>query len=184
MPEIKDGANHKDIIVPDAEVEKLFTNIGIGFGCKVVYIDKNNTSSATTLTGILKSYDMPNRKLVITRQGKDEELDMNYLSEITAYKDADRVPTTRKARQDKLIRLRDYLSYYASESEHRRAQTPKALSEEFTYIARDETNYFYKFDDETIINQLEASEGLSPYRAPKVSTETLERFSRWADGVK
>lgn len=41
MPEIKDGANHKDIIVPDAEVEELFTNIGIGFGCEVIYINKN-----------------------------------------------------------------------------------------------------------------------------------------------
>lgn len=43
---------------------------------------------------------------------------------------------------------------------------------------------FFAYGIETIINQLEASEGLSPYRAPEVSTETLERFSRWADGVK
>lgn len=136
MPEIKDGTNHKDIIVPDAEVEELFTNIGIGFGCEVIYINKNDTSSATTLTGILKSYDMPNRKLVITRQGKDEELDMNYLSEISAFQDADIAPASRKARKDRLIRLLHYLINYVSPSKPYRAPPPTDHPESSQILTR------------------------------------------------
>lgn len=184
MPEITNGTNHKNKIVPDSEVEKLFTNIGIGFGCEVIYINKNDTSSTTTLTGILKSYDMPNRKLVVTRQGKDEELDMNYLSEISAFQDADIAPASRKARKDRLTRLLHYLLGYVPPSEPYRAPPSNRPFEEFADIDPHEMRDFFAYGIETIINQLEASEGLSPYRAPKVSTETLERFSRWADGVK
>lgn len=127
---------------------------------------------------------MPNRKLVITRQGKDEELDMNYLSEISAFQDADIAPASRKARKDRLIRLLHYLINYVSPSKPYRAPPSNRPSGEFADIDTDEMADFFAYGIKTIINQLEASEGLSPYRGTKVSTETLERFSRWADGVK
>lgn len=179
MPEIKNTKDHTEQNIPESQVEKLFKSIGIGFNCKAIYIDNNNS---ITITGILKSYDMANRKLVITQSGKDKELDMNYISEISAFTEADIVPPTRKARLDRLKRLGLYLSYHTNPS--RKANTPIDLSSEFGYIDDYDISYFQNNDADTIINQLEASEGVSPYRKEKFSDPIIKIFSRLADGVK
>lgn len=165
---------------PESNVEKLFKSIGIGFGCKVIHVDKTGTRIATT--GVLKSYDMTSKKFVITQQGKDEELHMDLVTELSEFKEADIVPPTRNARLERLARLDTYISYHTNSS--RQARTPKELATEFAYINDTDIKYFRNHDTYTIINQLEANEGVSPYKKEKFNASTIQQFSRLADGVK